>query len=128
MRSWIPVGTFAVLGATMAMARPAAAETVSLVCHVQESRPDGAHRIIMRRLDLDLSAKTVRISDDVGHGWVFKRQYTFLAANSDRVQLEAAGGKESWVDRKSGEYFFHNQSDGVTMRGRCRKATSAPSF
>jgi len=126
MRPTVLMAALSALGAILTGPETAVADTLNLVCHVQESRTDGAHRIIMRRLDLDLTAKTVRVSDDVGHGWVFKRQYAFLAASHDRIQLESAEGKESFVDRRTGEYFLHNQSDGVTMRGRCRKADGAP--
>ncbi|MDB5479215.1 MAG: hypothetical protein JWO83_268 [Caulobacteraceae bacterium] len=111
-----------ILGAaTLATAGTASAEVLSLVCRVQETKGT-AHRVIGRRLDIDLGRKTVRISDNVGRGWVFKNQYPFLSADRQRIRLESGGGKDSYVDRVSGTYFFHNQADGVTMRGPCHRA------
>lgn len=107
--------------ATLAAAETASAQMLSLVCRVQESKGT-AHRVIGRRLDLDLGRKTVRISDNYGRGWTFKNQYRFLSADRQRIQLEAGGGKESYVDRVAGQYFFRNQADGVTMRGPCHPA------
>ena len=75
-----------------------------------------------RRLDIDLGRKTVRISDNLGRGWVFKNEYPFVSADRRRILLESGGGKESYVDRVSGLYAFHNQADGVTMRGPCQRA------
>lgn len=111
-----------ILGAaTLATAGTASAEVLSLVCRVQETKGT-AHRVIGRRLDIDLGRKTVRISDNVGRGWVFKNQYPFLSADRQRIRLESGGGKDSYVDRVSGTYVFHNQADGVTMRGPCHRA------
>jgi hypothetical protein len=111
-----------VLGAViLASAGAASADVLSLVCRVQETK-GSAHRVIGRRLDIDLGRKTVRISDNVGRGWTFKNEYPFLSADRQRIRLESAGGKESYVDRVSGTYFFRNQADGVTMRGPCQKA------
>ena len=107
--------------ATLATAETASAEMLSLVCRLQVTAPNG-RRTVGRRLDIDLGRKTVRISDNLGHGWVFKNQYQFVSADPKRISLEAGGGKESFVDRLSGMYFFRNQTDGVTMRGPCQKA------
>jgi hypothetical protein len=100
----------------------AVADTLNLVCRVHESRPGGAHREIQRRLDIDLARKSVRFYDNVGKGWVFKREGPFVSADAERIRLDASDGKESYVDRRTGQYFFHNQGDGVTMRGPCQKA------
>ena len=122
MRMTTALAPLAAALATLAGAEAAMGETLDLVCRVHESRTDGAHRTIRRRLDIDLGRKTVRVSDDVGRGWVFKREYPFLSADRDRIHLESGGGKESYVDRRTGEYFFHNHADGVTMRGACRNS------
>jgi hypothetical protein len=106
---------------TLATAGTASAEVLGLVCRLEVTAPSG-HRHMLRRLDIDLGPKTVRISDNLGHGWVFKNQYQFLSADRQRIRLESGGGKESFVDRGTGMYFFHNQADGVTMRGPCQKA------
>ena len=111
-----------VLGAaTLALSPTASAEVLSLVCRLQVTAPNG-HRHILRRLDIDLGRRTVRVSDNLGSGWVFKNQYAFLSADRARIRLESGGGKESYVDRVSGQYFFRNQADGVTMRGPCQRA------
>ncbi len=98
----------------------ALAETLHLACRVHETR-GGAHRDIRRRLDIDFSTRTVRYSDDAGRGWVFKREGPYISADADRIRLDAGDGKESYVDRRTGEYVFHNQRDGLTIRGPCQK-------
>jgi hypothetical protein len=106
---------------TLATAGTASAEGLSLVCRLEVTAPNG-HRHILRRLDIDLGRKTVRISDNLGRGWVFKNQYPFLSADPARIRLESGGGKESYVDRVLGQYVFRNQADGVTMHGPCQRA------
>src|SRR5438874_4517534 len=112
-------GALALSMGVAAAAGPAAAETLNLLCRVHETRADGAHRDIRRRLEIDLQAKKVRFYDDVGHGWRFKNEYAYLSADADRIRLESGGGKESYVDRRTGTYFFHNQKVGLTIRGPC---------
>jgi hypothetical protein len=121
MRTKVLLRGLVFAAAMLATAEAASAEVLSLVCRLQVTAPNG-RRTIGRRLDIDLGRKTVRISDNLGHGWVFKNEYPFLSANRQRIQLEGGAGKESFVDRLSGMYFFHNQADGVTMRGPCQKA------
>jgi hypothetical protein len=118
-----------VLGAAaLAAAETASAEVLSLVCRVTETK-GSAHRVIGRRLDIDLGRKTVRISDNYGRGWEFKNAYPIVSADRQRIQLETGPVKESYVDRVSGQYFFRNQADRVTMRGPCnRGAPERPRF
>jgi hypothetical protein len=99
-------------------------ETLHLECRVRETKDTGARRELLRRLEIDLDRKTVKFYDNVGHGWEFKNEYVFPAANREHITLEASPEKESWVDRATGEYFFHNRRDGVTMRGPCERAQS----
>jgi hypothetical protein len=106
------------------VAGAAAAEHLDLLCHVHETR-GAAHRELRRRLDIDLTARTVRYYDDVGHGWEFKREGPFVSADAARIVLDAGAGKEAYVDRRTGQYAFHNQRDGLTVRGPCEK-TSEP--
>ncbi len=113
------------IGAALATV-PAAGETLNLVCRVHETR-GGAHRDIRRRLDIDLSAKTVRFYDDLGQGWRFKREYPFISADASRIRLESGDGRDSYVDRRTGEYYFHNQKDGLTIRGPCGRTSAQPS-
>ena len=108
-----------VLAGTM-IAGAGMAETLNLVCRVHETRGDGAHRNIQRRLDFDLAAKTVSIFDNTGQGWRPKRQFAFLSADAGRIRLEDGGGKQSYVDRRSGVYFFHNQKGDLTIKGPCQ--------
>ncbi len=105
-------------------AQSAAAETLSLVCKVHWTKAGGAHREGRRRLDLDLARKTVRVSDDLGKGWQFRREYGYLAADANLIRLESGDGKEASVDRRTGLYSFHNSHDGVTIRGPCEKAAA----
>jgi hypothetical protein len=127
-----PVGWLIALALGMGIAvqtGPAAAETLNLLCRVHETRADGAHRDVRRRLEIDLQTKVVRFYDDVGHGWRFKNQYPYLSADADRIRLESGGGKESYVDRRTGTYVFRNQKTGLTIRGPCeRVAAGGPRF
>ena len=107
--------------AALLTAQTAAAETLNLMCRVHWSKAGGAHREGRRRLDIDLGAKTVRVSDDIGRGMTVKGEHPIVSADKDRIRLETGGGKESYVDRLSGQYFFHNDKDGVTIRGPCEK-------
>jgi hypothetical protein len=118
-----------VMGLGLATTSSAWAETLNLLCRVHESRADGAHRDIRRRIEIDLRTRRVRFYDDVGHGWRFKNEYPYLSADADRIRLESGGGKESYIDRRTGTYFFHNQKGGLTIRGPCEKASPAkPKF
>jgi hypothetical protein len=129
MRSTPLILALAASCATLAMAGGALADTVSLVCHVHEVRARGGSHDFKRRLDIDFGAHSVRYSDDIGHGWEFKRQGPFVSADAGRIVLDAGMGKESSVDRRTGEYAFHNQRDGVTIRGSCEKtAAEKPKF
>ncbi len=114
------------LGSALAIS-PAVGQTLNLVCKVHETRAGGAHRDIRRRLDIDLSTKTVRFYDDLGQGWRFKREYSLLSADAARIRLESTEGKVSYVDRRTGDYYFHNQKGDLTIRGPCRKTSAQPS-
>jgi hypothetical protein len=116
--------------ATMAgliLAFPSSAETLSLECHVHWTKPGGAHRDTKRRLDIDLGAKTVRTSDDLGKGYEFKGEHPIVSAEGQRIVLEASAGKDATLDRRTGEYSFRNAGNGVTIRGRCVKMNARPS-
>jgi hypothetical protein len=119
-----PVRAVVLIGAILAMAGSASAEVLSLICRVQETK-GAAHRVIGRRLDIDLGRRTVRISDNYGRGWISKNEYPIVSADRTRIQLEAGPVKESYVDRVSGQYHFRNQADGVSMRGPCERAVLA---
>ena len=108
--------------AALLTAQAATAETLSLLCRVHWTKAGGAHREGRRRLDIDLGARTVRVSDDIGRGMTVKGQHPIVSADNTRILLEKGDGKESWVDRLSGQYLFHNDKDGVTIRGPCEKA------
>jgi hypothetical protein len=112
-------------GAAPALPATDGGKTLSLICRVRESLPNGRHRELRRRLDLDLQAKSVAFRDDTGKGWRVRQGYHFVSANADRIVLEAGGGKESYVDRRSGQYYFHNSANGLTIRGPCAKAAAA---
>jgi predicted aspartyl protease len=100
---------------------PPTSPEMNLLCRVRETRPGGAHRELRRRIELDLATKTVRYYDDVGQGWVFKREGPFVSADAHRIVLDADGNKDAYIDRLSGEYAFHNQRDGLTISGQCEK-------
>jgi hypothetical protein len=110
--------------AALCLASGALAETLHLECRVRETKDTGARRELLRRLEIDLDSKSVKFYDNTGHGWQFKNEYHFPAFNHERITLEANTEKESWVDRTTGQYFFHNRHDGVMMRGPCEKTAA----
>jgi hypothetical protein len=118
----------AVLALAAALAAPpltTRAETLILVCHVLKTRGDGAHRQIRRRLELDLTARKVKFFDDAGQGWKFRREGPFVSADARRIVLDAGGGKDSYVDRVTGQYVFRNSASHLSISGPCRKAAAA---
>jgi hypothetical protein len=121
MRTTALIGALALGAATLVAAAAAPAETLSVVCRVMESK-GAAHRQLARRIDIDLQTKTAHFADNAGHGWQSKGEHPIVSAGRDRVVLDAGGGKDSYLDRVSGQYFLHNQNDGVVMRGSCHKA------
>jgi hypothetical protein len=124
MRTRPLVGALAAWLTMLATAGSALADSLTLVCHVRETKAAGPSHEFKRKLEIDLTAKTVRYSDDIGRGWVFKREGPIVSATPDRIVLDAGAGKESSVDRRTGAYAFHNQQDGVTIRGPCEKAAA----
>lgn len=101
----------------------ARAEMLNLVCRVHETR-GSAHRDLERRVDIDLAMKTVRYEDNVGKGWMFKREGALLGVNDERIALDNSDGKTAFVDRRTGAYFFHNSMNGITLKGPCQKAAA----
>ena len=102
---------------------------LNLECNVHWTRPGGHHRDAKRRLDINLGAKTVRTYDDVGKGYAFKSEHSVVSADRDRIVIEAGGGKESYLDRRTGEYYFKNEREDLVIRGPCKKTASAqPAF
>jgi hypothetical protein len=120
MRKTTLAAALSALLATSLAAGGALADSLSLVCHVKEVR-GAAHHDFKRRLDMDLTAKTVRISDDIGHGWEFKRAGPLVSVDPDLIRIESGGGKDSSIDRHTASYVFHNQKDRVTISGHCDK-------
>jgi hypothetical protein len=107
--------------AVLFAAQVTTAETLTLMCRVQWSKISGGRHEGRRRLDIDLGAKTVQVSDDWGRGMMVKGEHPIASIGKDRIRLETGAGKESYVDRVSGAYYFHNDKDGVTVRGLCAK-------
>ena len=98
----------------------ARAEVIKAQCQVRWTKP-GASRPGQRRLLIDTGAKTVKVWDNVGHGWQMRGVHPIIGVQGDRIVLEAGGGKTSSLDRRGGAYAFHNDADKVTIEGRCRK-------
>lgn len=99
----------------------AQAETLNLECRVKERIAGRPPREFLRRLDIDLATKKVRFYDNRGHGWELRNQYEFLSADAARIKLEDRDGKQSYVDRLTGEYAFRNLRERIEARGACRK-------
>jgi hypothetical protein len=121
MRTNALIRALALGSAILTAAGTASAETVSVICRVMESKGT-EHRELTRRIDIDLHAKMARFADNVGRGWKAKGEHPIVSVSRDRIVLDAGGGKDSYLDRVSGQYFLHNQNDGVVMRGSCHKA------
>jgi hypothetical protein len=107
--------------ATLATGTAASAETLGVVCKVMENK-GAAHRELARRIDVDLATKTAHFADNAGHGWQSKGEHPIVSASRERIVLDAGGGKDSYLDRISGQYYLHNRNDGVVMRGTCHPA------
>jgi hypothetical protein len=117
MRLLIPV----VLVAAIA-GEPAAAAVLTLDCRVQSTKPGYSERGT-RRLEIDLAAKTVRVSDNTGKGFQVRGTRPIVGADANRIVLDNGGGKTSFVDRHTGQYVFRNAAEKLVIQGRCAKAS-----
>lgn len=104
-------------------AGPAASAVLTLDCRVQSTKPGYARKGV-RRLVIDLDAKTVRVSDNTGRGFETRGVRPLGSAGADRYVLENSGGKASFVDRRTGQYMFRNDAEKLTIQGRCAKAAA----
>ena len=128
MRTTVPMRALALAATSLALAGTASAETLSVVCRVNESRGE-VHRQVVRRIDIDLTGKFARFADDTGKGWQSRGGHPIVSVDRNRIVIDAGGGKDSYIDRVSGQYFLHNSNDHVVMRGSCQKAEpSRPRF
>ncbi len=120
-----PAGRIAALAlAAACAASPALAETLNLMCKVEWTRPGGHHRPARRRLEVNLDARTVKTWDDVGQGFILKSEHPIVRAEPGRIILEASDGKDASVDRRSGEYVFRNEKEGLRIAGPCSKVAA----
>ncbi|MDE2356298.1 MAG: hypothetical protein KGL69_06045 [Alphaproteobacteria bacterium] len=117
-RGWAAaLGVLSVLGCGLAQAEP-----LTLVCHVHASRPDQGHSDWTRRLVIDSPTRTVKIFDDFGSGFTLRATYPLVGMNLRRITLEAGDGKESFVDRRTGQYRLINRAAHFELAGPCEKA------
>ena len=126
MRLMKVTGAIVISMAALLAASSSLADALNLECRVQWTKPGGHHRDAKRRLEVNLAAKTVKTWDDVGHGYQFKSEHPFVSADSGRIVLETSGGKTSWLDRRTGEYYFKNDREGLVIRGPCVKTAAPP--
>ena len=117
MRFLIPIVLVTVLAG-----ESATAEVLTLDCRVQSNKPGYSKRGI-RRLEIDLTAKTVRVSDNTGKGFQVRGVKPLISADSNRIVLENSRGKTSQIDRHTGAYVFRNAAEKLVIQGRCAKAT-----
>ncbi|MBV8683227.1 MAG: hypothetical protein JO111_10160 [Caulobacteraceae bacterium] len=110
-----------VAGLALALATAAQADMV-LDCQVQANRPDHGMTHWRRQIVINPATRTVRISDDFGHGLLQRDEYAFVSMNMRRIVLEEHEGKLSYVDRMSGEYVLRNQRARFMLRGHCSGA------
>ena len=103
------------------VAGPASSAVLTLDCHVRSTKP-GYSRSGVRRLEIDLVAKTVKVSDNTGKGFEVRGTRPLVSADANRIVLEDGGGKSSSVDRHTGAYVFRNAAEKLVIQGRCAKA------
>ena len=106
-------------------ASPAASAVLTLDCRVQSSKP-GYSRKGIRRLVIDIGAKTVQVSDNTGRGFEARGVRPLVSASGGRFVLENSGGKTAYVDSRSGRYSFRNDAEKLTIEGRCAPMGRAP--
>ena len=116
-RAFIPVVCLGVL----MMAGPVSSTVLTLDCRVRSTKP-GYHQMGVRRLAIDLVAKTVRVSDNTGRGFQVRGTRPLVSADGGKYVLENGGGKTAFVDRHSGRYYFHNDAEKLVIEGRCMPA------
>ena len=118
MRRALPL----ILLAVAVAAGPVAGAVLTLDCRVQSTKP-GYSRRGVRRLEIDLAAKTVRVSDNTGKGFEVRGVRPIVSADANRIVLDNADGKSSAVDRHTGAYMFRNTAEKLVIQGRCAKST-----
>ena len=104
-----------------AACEPAVAEVLTLDCRVQSTKP-GYHQRGIRRLRIDLAARTVEVSDNTGKGFQVRGVKPLISVDASRFVLDSADGKTSSVDRHTGAYVFRNAGEKLVIQGRCAKA------
>lgn len=102
-------------------AGPVSSAVLTLDCRVQSTKPGYSHAGI-RRLVIDLDARTVQVSDNTGRGFRVRGVRPLAGVNGDRYVLENSGGKTAFVDRRTGQYLFKNDAEKLTIQGRCAKS------
>jgi hypothetical protein len=97
----------------------ASAKAIVLDCHVHSQKP-GYRRDGVRRLQLDLAAKSVTVLDNTGKGFVLRGTRPIVGADAHRIVLENSGGKSAVLDRKTGHYLFRNDAEKLVIEGHCQ--------
>ena len=106
-------------------AGPVSSAVLTLDCRVQSTKP-GYSKTGIRRLVIDLSRKTVQVSDNTGRGFAVRGVRPLVSADANRIVLENSDGKSASVDRRSGQYDFRNDAEKLVIRGRCAPASRGP--
>jgi hypothetical protein len=96
----------------------ASAKPIVLDCHVHSEKP-GYRRDGVRRLVIDLAAKSVTVMDNTGKGFVTRGTRPIVGADAGRIVFDDSGGKSAFLDRKTGRYVFRNASEKLVIQGRC---------
>ncbi|HWE98891.1 MAG TPA: hypothetical protein VG248_03760 [Caulobacteraceae bacterium] len=107
---------------------PPAATAAQLVldCQVQANRSDHGVTRWRRRIVLTSADHMARFFDDVGHGFQPRSAHRFVLVSRERIVLDAAAGKQSFVDRRTGTYMLRNMAARFELRGRCAGGADAP--
>ena len=97
----------------------ASAEPMVLDCRVHAAKP-GFERNGIRRLQIDLAAKSFTVLDNTGKGFVMRGTRPIAGVSGERIVLENSGGKASTLDRRTGEYSFKNDAEKLMIHGHCK--------
>jgi hypothetical protein len=103
-------------------AGPCLAETLNLECKVTWTKPTGQSRQAKRKLEIDTGAKQVKTYDDLGKGYKLASTHAIGQVSPDKIDLDDSPSKTSYVNRKTGQYYFKNAKNGYVIKGPCRKS------
>ncbi len=95
------------------------AKAIVVDCKVHSQKP-GYRQNGIRRLVIDLAAKSVTVMDNTGKGFVTRGTRPIASADAGRITFDNSGGKTAFLDRKTGRYMFRNDAEKLVIEGQCK--------